>query len=74
MIIQFSTSSKKKPLTLLKQLCGRSKAIAPQPISMRLYSPTVTNLTLVDLPGMTKVAVGDQPADIETLIKNLTVK
>ena len=29
------------------------------------------NLTLVDLPGMTKVPVGDQPADIEVQIKDM---
>ena len=29
------------------------------------------NLTLVDLPGMTKVPVGDQPADIEFQIKEM---
>ena len=29
------------------------------------------NLTLVDLPGITKVPVGDQPQDIEQQIKNM---
>lgn len=29
------------------------------------------NLTLVDLPGMTKVPVGDQPSDIEQQIKEM---
>ena len=31
------------------------------------------NLTLVDLPGITKVPVGDQPADIESQIRNMIV-
>jgi len=31
----------------------------------------VLNLTLVDLPGMTKVPVGDQPADIEQQIRDM---
>lgn len=31
------------------------------------------NLTLVDLPGLTKVPVGDQPSDIERQIKNLVL-
>lgn len=30
---------------------------------------TVLNLTLIDLPGLTKVPIGDQPADIEAQIK-----
>ncbi len=29
------------------------------------------NLTLVDLPGLTKVPVGDQPADIEFQIRDM---
>jgi len=34
----------------------------------------VVNLTLVDLPGITKVPVGDQPEDIEAQIKDLVLK
>lgn len=29
------------------------------------------NLTLIDLPGLTKVPIGDQPADIEMQIRNM---
>lgn len=29
------------------------------------------NITLIDLPGLTKVPVGDQPADIEQQIKDM---
>lgn len=32
---------------------------------------TVLNLTLVDLPGLTKVPIGDQPADIEHQIRDM---
>lgn len=32
------------------------------------------NLTLVDLPGMTKVPVGDQPADIESQIRDMLLQ
>lgn len=38
-----------------------------------LSSP-VLNLTLVDLPGMTKVPVGDQPADIEFQIRDMLMQ
>jgi len=34
----------------------------------------VLNLTMIDLPGMTKVPVGDQPADIEILIRNMLLE
>lgn len=32
------------------------------------------NLTLVDLPGITKVPVGDQPSDIEKQIRDMCLK
>lgn len=34
----------------------------------------VLNLTLIDLPGMTKVPIGDQPPDIERQIKNMILQ
>jgi len=34
----------------------------------------VLNLTLIDLPGMTKVAVGDQPPDIEIQIRSMLME
>lgn len=35
------------------------------------FSVSVLNLTLIDLPGLTKVPVGDQPVDIEAQIKGM---
>lgn len=35
------------------------------------YLISVLNLTLIDLPGLTKVPIGDQPADIEAQIKGM---
>ena len=32
------------------------------------------NLTLIDLPGMTKVPVGKQPVDIESQIRNMVLE
>ena len=40
-------------------------------VSIQVYSTKVVNLTLVDLPGITKVPVGDQPEDIEAKIYEL---
>jgi len=34
----------------------------------------VLNLTLIDLPGMTKVPVGDQPPDIEVQIRSMLME
>uniref|UniRef100_A0A6I8RIK5 Dynamin-2 n=1 Tax=Xenopus tropicalis TaxID=8364 RepID=A0A6I8RIK5_XENTR len=53
---------------------GTNKGISPVPINLRVYSPNVLNLTLVDLPGMTKVPVGDQPVDIEFQIRDMLMQ
>lgn len=57
-----------------ERMAGTNKGISPDPINLRVYSNKVLNLTLVDLPGLTKVAVGDQPEDIEIQIRNLVVE
>ncbi|XP_061844082.1 dynamin-2-like isoform X3 [Nerophis lumbriciformis] len=56
------------------RLTGSNKGISPIPINLRVYSPHVLNLTLIDLPGMTKVAVGDQPVDIEHQIRDMLLQ
>ncbi|XP_059203246.1 dynamin-3 isoform X2 [Centropristis striata] len=56
------------------RITGSNKGISPIPINLRVYSPNVLNLTLIDLPGMTKVAVGDQPVDIEHQIRDMLMQ
>lgn len=56
------------------RITGSNKGISPVPINLRVYSPNVLNLTLIDLPGMTKVAVGDQPTDIEFQIRDMLLQ
>ncbi|XP_004928592.1 dynamin isoform X5 [Bombyx mandarina] len=53
------------------RVTGSNKGISPVPINLRVYSPNVLNLTLIDLPGLTKVPIGDQPIDIEQQIKGM---
>lgn len=53
---------------------GKNLGISPVPINLRIYSPHVLTLTLVDLPGLTKVPVGDQPKDIERQIRDMIMK
>lgn len=53
---------------------GSNKGISPIPINLRVFSPHVLNLTLIDLPGLTKVPVGNQPADIEQQIRNMILQ
>ncbi|XP_064427144.1 dynamin-2 isoform X13 [Mirounga angustirostris] len=56
------------------RVTGTNKGISPVPINLRVYSPHVLNLTLIDLPGITKVPVGDQPPDIEYQIKDMILQ
>ena len=40
------------------RIAGNNKGINRQPINLKVYSPHVLSLTLVDLPGLTKVCGG----------------
>ncbi|EED15954.1 dynamin-like GTPase Dnm1, putative [Talaromyces stipitatus ATCC 10500] len=53
------------------RIAGNNKGINRQPINLKIFSPHVLNLTLVDLPGLTKVPIGDQPSDIEKQTRTL---
>uniref|UniRef100_A0A8C2WIW8 Dynamin-1-like protein n=1 Tax=Cyclopterus lumpus TaxID=8103 RepID=A0A8C2WIW8_CYCLU len=57
-----------------ERISGNNKGISEEPIHLKIFSPHVVNLTLVDLPGITKLPVGDQPKDIELQIKELIFK
>ncbi len=56
------------------RIAGSNKGINRLPINLKIYSPHVLNLTLVDLPGLTKLPIGDQPSDIEKQIRNLILE
>ncbi|XP_065113428.1 dynamin 3a isoform X2 [Paramisgurnus dabryanus] len=56
------------------RVTGSNKGISSIPINLRVYSPNVLNLTLIDLPGITKVPVGDQPPDIEYQIRDMIMQ
>ncbi|KAK5770153.1 Dynamin-related protein 1E [Gossypium arboreum] len=60
------------------RITGKTKQISPVPIHLSIYSPNVVNLTLIDLPGLTKVAVEGQPEtiveDIETMVRSYVEK
>lgn len=50
---------------------GGNKGVSDKQIRLKIYSPNVLDITLVDLPGITKVPVGDQPSDIEARIRTM---
>ncbi|KAI7744977.1 hypothetical protein M8C21_003209 [Ambrosia artemisiifolia] len=57
---------------------GRTKQIASAPIYLSIYSPNVVNLTLIDLPGLTKVVVEGQSEiivqDTENMVRSYIEK
>lgn len=57
-----------------ERMTGRNKGIDIKPIHLKIYSPRVLSLTLVDLPGIAKVPVGDQPPDIEHQIRSMVLQ
>jgi len=56
------------------RIAGTNKGISSEPIILKIFSPNVIDLTLVDLPGLVKNPVGDQPKDIEAKVKSLIVE
>ncbi|XP_050236900.1 phragmoplastin DRP1E isoform X2 [Mercurialis annua] len=60
------------------RITGKTKQISPVPIHLSIYSPNVVNLTLIDLPGLTKVAVEGQPEsvvqEIESMVRSYVEK
>ena len=56
---------------LTDEVCNKNKNIIDKPIVLNVYSQTCPDLTLVDLPGVTRVPIGDQPKNIEQITKDM---
>ncbi|KAL6543860.1 Phragmoplastin drp1c [Orobanche gracilis] len=60
------------------RITGKTKQISNVPIHLSIYSPNVVNLTVIDLPGLTKVAVEGQAEsiveDIEMMVRSYVEK
>lgn len=54
-----------------ERLAGKNKGISSEPIMLKIHASHVLPLSLVDLPGVTKVPVGEQPPDIEQQVRKL---
>jgi vacuolar protein sorting-associated protein 1 len=54
-------------------VAGKNKNIVDKPIILKVYSPTCPDLTLIDLPGITRIplAGSDQPQEIEQITTNM---
>lgn len=58
-------------LTRLNLDVPESVAVDDQPIHLKVYSPHVPDLTLVDLPGYVQVSTMDQPEELREKISQL---
>jgi replication fork clamp-binding protein CrfC len=56
------------------RLTGTNKGLSHTPIHLKIFSPRVLPLTLVDLPGIARIPVGDQPEDIEDQIRGMCME
>lgn len=63
-----------KTLTDLNLAVPETEAISDEPIQLYIYSPTVPDLTLIDLPGFIQVAASDQPESLKQKINLLCEK
>ena len=68
------TGIKDKITNLTNSICGNDKNILDKPLIINIYSPTCPDLTILDLPGISKIPIGDQPKNIEEITKNMTIK
>eukprot|EP00916_Digyalum_oweni_P012592 GHVL01020798.1.p1 GENE.GHVL01020798.1~~GHVL01020798.1.p1 ORF type:complete len:796 (-),score=145.90 GHVL01020798.1:39-2390(-) len=59
-----------------ESIAGRNKGIVDDPIVLTIYSKHCPNLSLIDLPGITRVPTrgSDQTNDIETLTRQMAQK
>ena len=55
-------------------ICGNNRDIKDSPLIINIFSQTCPNLTIIDLPGISRVPVGDQPKNIEEITKEMTLR
>ncbi|GAB65580.1 dynamin protein [Plasmodium cynomolgi strain B] len=61
-------------IDVTEEITGGNKCIKETPIIIEIHKSDVLDLTLIDLPGLTKVPVGNQPQNVEEQIVNLVNK
>lgn len=57
----------------MNEICGNGSKISKQEIEIVFYQRNCIEITLVDLPGITKIPINDQPKDIEKQIESLVL-
>ena len=64
-------SSIQRTLTDLNLAVPATEAVSNEPIDLRIYSPRVPDLTLIDLPGYIQISSMDQPETLKEKIASL---
>ncbi|KII84426.1 hypothetical protein PLICRDRAFT_46336 [Plicaturopsis crispa FD-325 SS-3] len=64
-------SAIQKTLTDLNLAVPAAEAVSNDPIDLRIYSPNVPDLTLIDLPGYVQISSLDQPETLKEKIAGL---
>jgi len=59
---------------LTDELCGSNKGIVDDPIVLQIFSPNCPDLTVIDLPGITRIPIGSQPKNIEQITKEMVTR
>lgn len=67
-------SSIQKILTDLNLAVPSTEAVSSEPIDLRIYSPHIPDLTLIDLPGYVQISSMDQPEELREKISSLCDK
>ncbi|KAL8151004.1 hypothetical protein V2J09_020812 [Rumex salicifolius] len=57
-----------------REIAGESKGISNTPITLIVRKPGVPDLTMVDLPGITRVAVRGQPGNIYEQVRDIIME
>ena len=67
---------RKKIDELTDKVAGAKKGIVDLPIILHVFSPTCPDMSLIDLPGITRIPLkdSDQPVDIEEITKRMALK
>jgi len=63
-----------KTLTDLNLAVPEKDCVSDDPIQLRIFSPNVPDLSLIDLPGYIQVEAFDQPTELKTKIQELCDK
>jgi dynamin-like GTPase MGM1, mitochondrial len=63
-----------KTLTDLNLAVPASECVSDDPIQLNIYSPSIPNLTLIDLPGYIQIHDKDQPETLKEKISQLCEK